>query len=137
MDICDMNQYFGCEVLQSFKPPSPIYLEVLALAKASIDACQQCQRVAVNTLTCIQQRKNSSEDNPHQALLDALRIVKTVVTNLSDFWDDRNSVLNTQHVLEPLLSELNRNSGGEDKLLATVTFWLTAKISKCDIIPRY
>lgn len=128
MDICDLRQYFGCEVLQLFKLPSPIQLEVLTLVKASMYIRQESQRVPRGHSAYLRQRRNLSENKEHQALSETFGTVRAVVTNLSDFWDDQDGVL-----LEPLLSDLSLDSGQQNGRLTTAAFWLTARISKCYI----
>ncbi|KAL1596399.1 hypothetical protein SLS60_009045 [Paraconiothyrium brasiliense] len=53
MDICDMKQGFGCEALQLCKNSSPVQLEILALAEASLGARHQIQDVTADMLALI------------------------------------------------------------------------------------
>ncbi|KAF2439754.1 hypothetical protein P171DRAFT_435619 [Karstenula rhodostoma CBS 690.94] len=131
MDICDMKQCFGCEVLHLSKTSSSTQLEILALAEASLAARQQFQGVSGNMRARVQRQKDPSGDKVHQALLDAFGTVKAVVTNLSEFWNDQNGIWYSQHALEPLLSEINRDPSGKSGPLASATFWLIARLRKC------
>jgi hypothetical protein len=131
MDICDMKQCFGCEVLQLFKTSPPVQLEILALAEASLGARHQIPDATADILARMQGLKDHSGDKAHEALLNAFGTVKAVVTNLSGFWNHQDSVWYIQHVLEPLLSEINRDPSGNSGPLAPATFWLIARLRKC------
>jgi hypothetical protein len=97
MDICDMKQCFGCELLQLFKTSSSIRLEILALAEASLGACHQISDATADILARVQRPKEPSGGKLHEALLNALGTVKAVVTNLSGFWNHKDSVPSVQH----------------------------------------
>lgn len=125
-----MKQCFGCEVLQLAKTSSPIQLAILALVEASLGARQHFQDVSGVVLARTQQHNDFSGNKVHEVLLDGIGTVKAVVTNLSEFWNDQNSVWYTQHVFEPLLSEINRDPSGKIGPLAPATFWLIARLRK-------
>ncbi|KAL5394034.1 hypothetical protein PMIN02_005356 [Paraphaeosphaeria minitans] len=128
MDICDMKQCFGCELLQLSQTSSALQLGVLALAEASIGTRQQFQGLSGNMLTRMQQLEDPPGDQVHAALLEVFGRVKAVVTNLSGFWNDQNNVRATQHVLESLLLKINQDPSGKNGPLAPATFWLIAKL---------
>ncbi|KAJ4352071.1 uncharacterized protein N0V89_007417 [Didymosphaeria variabile] len=134
MDICDMNQCFGCEVLQLSKISSPVRLETLALAEASLSARHQLQDVTVDMLARMQRQKVPAGEKVHKSLLITLETVKAVVTNLSGFWNLQDSVWCTRHVLEPLLFEVNQDPIGNSDPLAPAAFWLIARLRKYCII---
>ncbi|KAF1967935.1 hypothetical protein BU23DRAFT_515466 [Bimuria novae-zelandiae CBS 107.79] len=129
MDICDMSQCFGGEVLQLSMASPEIHCEILALAEASIDARQRLRSLGAGMLPSMQQDNDNSTINAHQRLADLLHIVRAVVTNLSEFWNREDATRSMQQVLEPALVDVNKNPSCKESL-TPARFWLTARLRK-------
>ncbi|KAJ4299910.1 hypothetical protein N0V90_005157 [Kalmusia sp. IMI 367209] len=128
MDICDMSQSFGCEVLQLSKVSLPVQYEILALAETSLGTGQHVQNSNLHILAHMQQQKEAQDVESYEALVEVLRTVGAVVTNLSDFWMKEDSAWCGQHVLETLLSEVNRSLKNNGGSLAPAVYWLMARL---------
>ena len=127
MDICDLNGFFGCEVLQLSNGIPAIHQKVVAVAQASMDPHYQIHDANASSFVNMQQPENYPNDVVQRALVTTLESVKAVVANLSDFWNRHDTVWCTQNVLEPLLLEMN----GEQNFNASIapaTFWLMARL---------
>ncbi|KAF1954974.1 hypothetical protein CC80DRAFT_549693 [Byssothecium circinans] len=117
LDLIDMKQCFGSEVLQLFKLSAPVRRGVLALADQSLNGPD------LNFAFLADQNSHETNENIlESALLDSLDMARSVLSDLSSFWMQDGSEDCVHHCFNMLLSEISDGS------LAASVFWLMARL---------
>ncbi|KAF2186577.1 hypothetical protein K469DRAFT_572399 [Zopfia rhizophila CBS 207.26] len=122
VDICDMNQSFGCGVLQMSTESRSIRSGLLALADASLISQELnlgsgTTRMAIFANTYPQQDLESNLIR--KSILEALATARRAVVDLSGFWMKEAS---KNSVLEELLPEANNLS------LISSIYWFLVRL---------
>lgn len=98
---------------------------MLALADAALNSDQtsQIQEIADKNRETI-----AAQDVVQCAFLDLFRILRNVVTDLSNFWLQEEEVGKGSNILETLLPQL-----GSESVLASSAYWLLVRLGKLDL----
>ncbi|KAF2678878.1 hypothetical protein K458DRAFT_394524 [Lentithecium fluviatile CBS 122367] len=118
MDICDMNQTFGCELLQLSGDSRLIRSGLLALAETSLNARSISQGCNVAMLAHLQQCRDLNQDPIQQLLSNVVDVIRTAMSDLSGFWEQEDTTRFGLRILEELLPKINNSS------ITASAFWL-------------
>ncbi|KAF2119600.1 hypothetical protein BDV96DRAFT_596303 [Lophiotrema nucula] len=126
MDICDLRQSFGCEVLQLSTEVDAIRFEILALADASlrwrrIEITQEDAPDIALLAMLVRQRGNDT-DPIHNALLEILISTRKATTDLSKFWQYWEEAVTKETLMGSVLAEAVLRP------LALPIFWLAVRL---------
>lgn len=127
MDICDLDQCFGCEILQVSAGSPSIRYAVLALAEASFNSHRFPQDTTLAFLAQIQHQQNTDQEQVLSGLLTALGMTRSAVLDLSGFWTQERGSVFGSGALKTLLPHVSSKS------LATSVFWLVVRLGNTHI----
>ncbi|KAF2800259.1 hypothetical protein K505DRAFT_355826 [Melanomma pulvis-pyrius CBS 109.77] len=121
LDICDMGQTFGCEVLHLSTESTSIRYGLLALADKSLNK-SEARTPNIALLADIFRQQDHTLDAMHTALLDVMTIAGNVCVDVSKFWLEEEDAILRNSVINTLFLEIGNNS------FASSMYWLLVRL---------